>query len=114
MGSSLDIRLVVQEKFAHLGMTEKARTMKGSTAAAQYGIRKIEHGAGGARAIGSAGVQKGVILLVCLANAARVCDTMIFQEIEITVLRRLENVGLARNASSSSSLETHVSSGKGR
>jgi hypothetical protein len=60
------------------------------------------------------GCAKGVILLVCIANAARVCDIMIFQEIEITVPRRLENVGLTRNASSSSSLETHVSSGKGR
>ncbi len=88
--------------------------MKGRTAAAKHGMRKIEHGAGGAGAIGSAGVAKGVVLLVCIANAARVCDIMIFQEIEITVPRRLENVGLTRNASSSSSLETRVSSGKGR
>lgn len=58
VGSSLDIRPVVQEKFADLNMTEKARTMKGSTAAAKYGIRKIEHGAGEAGAIGSAGVQR--------------------------------------------------------
>ena len=34
--------------------------MKGSIVAAKYGIRKIDHGAGGAGAIGSAGVQKGV------------------------------------------------------
>jgi hypothetical protein len=40
-------------------MTVKARIMKGSSAAAKYGIRKIDHGAGGAGAIGSAGVQKG-------------------------------------------------------
>ena len=41
VGSSLDIRPVVQEKFADLDTTEKARTMKGSTAAAKYGIRKM-------------------------------------------------------------------------
>ncbi len=64
MVSSLDIRLVVQEKFAHLGMTLNARKMKGSKAAAKYGIRKNDHGAGGAGAIGSAVVQKGVILAV--------------------------------------------------
>jgi hypothetical protein len=40
-------------------MTVTARPMKGSKAAAKYGIRKIDHGAGGAGAIGSAGVQKG-------------------------------------------------------
>ncbi len=55
---SPDIRLVVQEKFAHLGMTVPARQMKGSIAAAKYGIRKIDHGAGGAGAIGSARVCK--------------------------------------------------------
>ena len=95
-------------------MTVIARPMKGSIAAAKYGIRKIDHGAGGAGAIGSAGVQKGVIPAVCLANGARVCDIMILHEIEITALRRFDNVGLALNASSSSSLETRVSSGKRR
>ncbi len=118
-GSSPDIRLAVQKKFADLNMMVCARRMKGSIiiAAAKYGIRKIEHGAGGAGAIESAGVQKGVIQARegavgsgCLANAVRVCDAMILHEREITRLRRAENVG-ACNASSSSSLETRVSWG---
>ena len=63
----------------------------------------------------SAGVQKGVILLaVCLADAAHVCNIMVPHEIDIAALRRFDNVGLVRNTSSSGGLETRVGWGNER
>ncbi len=55
------------------------------------------------------GCVRGVVQLVTLVDAAGIHNNVILHEGEIASLRRFENVGLAGDASCSSSLRTNVS-----
>jgi hypothetical protein len=55
------------------------------------------------------GCVRGVVQLVALVDAAGIHNKVILHEGEIASLRRFKNVGLAGDASCSSSLQTNVS-----
>ena len=55
------------------------------------------------------GCVRGVVQLVTLVDAAGIHNNVILHEGEIASLRRFKNVGLAGDASCSSSLQTNVS-----
>ena len=53
--------------------------------------------------------ESAIPAAICsLVNAARLCSNMILHQVKIAPFRRIEDVGLVCDASSSSSLQTQV------